>query len=140
VGSLSVPRTRHTATILADGRVLIVGGRSDDERWGPDHLLAEVWDPATGLFRVAGSMPRPHPLHTATLLDDGRVLVVSGAQGLVWDPATEEFSADAWLVEPRLAHTAVALADGRVLIVGGVVPEPPGGPLTSVEVYQPPAR
>jgi large repetitive protein len=137
-GSLAAPRTGHTATLLADGRVLIIGGRADDDSWrGPDHVSAEIWDPATDNFRPAGTLPEPRPLHTATLLDDGPVLVVGGAQSLVWDPASGEFAGDAWLAEPRLGHSAAPLSDGSVLIVGGIVAKPGWEYLLSAEIYQP---
>ena len=60
-----------TATLLLDGRVLVVGGYGA----GP---LAEVWGPGTGVFSPAGELNQEREGHTATLLQDGRVLVVGG--------------------------------------------------------------
>ena len=89
-GSLTGARTGHTATLLPDGRVLIVGGCCDD-----DLASAEVWDPATASFGPAGSLAEVRSGHTATLLPDGRVLVVGGdeqggdvhASAEVWAPS-----------------------------------------------------
>lgn len=51
-GSMSTPRASHTATLLADGTVLIVGGRSGTE----DLATAEIYDPSTDTFASTGSM------------------------------------------------------------------------------------
>ncbi len=121
-GSLAEGRSFHTATLLPDGRVLVVGGASSSSSL---RTSAEVWDPATGSFSPAGSLAIGLSRHTATLLPDGRVLVVGGgwenAQGSaeLWDPATESFSPAASMAEGRWGHTATLLPDGRVLVVGG---------------------
>ena len=120
-GSLTEARSIHTATLLTDGRVLLVGG------WGTGPLAsAEVWDPATGTFSATGSLAEDRGGHGATLLADGRVLAVGGdgsagslASAEVWDPATGTFSATGSLTEARSNHTATLLPDGRVLVVGG---------------------
>ena len=71
-------RQQHTATLLPDGRVLIAGGYwSDGQKW---RVLSstEMYDPADGHVqpdRLDGCTPSSH---TATLLDDGRVLIVGG--------------------------------------------------------------
>ena len=124
-GSLAQARTWHTATLLRDGRVLVVGGTSAEL---PDVdgfvASAEVWDPLTGTFSPSGSLAEARgAYHTATLLRDGRVLVVGGMGGEgsaeVWDPATGAFEPAGALVEARSGHTATLLSDGRVLVVGG---------------------
>ena len=103
-GSLAAARGWHAATLLTDGRVLVIGGWDGDD----DVASAEVWDPATNAFSPAGSLTAVHDGHTATPLLDGRVLVVGGvgttpgflASAEVWDPATKAF-------EPgRLARAA----------------------------------
>ncbi len=140
VAWLTVPRFKPTETLLADGRVLVVGGGATNEL-GPDPDAAEIWDPATGAFSRAGSLIETRINHTATLLSDGRVLVIGGwggsdflASAEVWDPTTETFSPTGSLDEARSLHTATLMPDGRVLVIGGWRGE---GELTSAEIWDP---
>src|SRR5262245_28285515 len=93
--SLQVARTGHTATLLGNGQVLLVGGASG----GAALDTAEVFDPATGAFTAVGSMGTPRTDHAAVLLGDARVLVSGGqnsggalATSEYFDPATGTFS------------------------------------------------
>ena len=72
---LTTPRSEHTATVLQDGRVLVIGGTGAD---GTTLATAELWDPADGTFAPTGSLLEARSRHAATLLSDGRVLVVGG--------------------------------------------------------------
>ena len=126
-GPMSYPRWNHSATRLADGRVLVVGG---DDVGGPltHRGTAEVFDPATGTWSLTGTLNIPRAAFTATLLPNGTVLVAGGvdnsdntvASAEIYDPAAGTWRFTGKLVEPRLVHTATALADGRVLLVGGM--------------------
>jgi hypothetical protein len=129
-GSLDEPRLMPTATLLQDGRVLVIGGLGGPARDQVSLDSAEMWDPATTSFSRTGSPRKPRAAHTATLLGDGRVLVVGGVRlragapktlgsAEVWDPASETFSPTGALAEARYVHTATLLPDGRVLVIGG---------------------
>jgi hypothetical protein len=136
-GDMTHPRLGHAATLLADGRVLVTGGFSSGEG-SPAGISrsAEIWDPASGRFRLLpATMAAARADHTATRLPDGKVLVVGGYSvegnpplAEVFDPASETFAP---LATPglasRAAHAAVALAGGDVLILGG---ENPAGTVT----------
>jgi Tol biopolymer transport system component len=161
-GSMGTPRLRPTATLLQDGRVLIAGGIT-----GPSPVAslpvvlasypsaitvatssdvlatAELYDPATGRFSRTGSMRFFRDSHTATLLRDGRVLVVGGggegyasrSEAELYDPATGTFSRTGSLKSGRWLHTATLLRDGRVLIAGGKASD--DKTYASAEVYDP---
>lgn len=98
--------------------MLIVGG----EVRGKDVASAEIYDPATGRFSPTGSPAVARSQHTATLLDDGRVLIAGGsgdATAEIYDPATGSFSSAGSMRVSRSGHTATLLKNGRVLIAGG---------------------
>jgi len=127
--STLVPRISHTATLLPDGKVLIAGGRRCDAGGCSFDLLssAELFDPVTESFSATGSMSFARKDHTATLLNNGTVLVTGGGKSgggdyrtaEVFDPATGIFTRVADMAQGRLQHTASLLADGRVLVAGG---------------------
>ena len=75
-GSLNTPRYLHTATLLANGKVLVAGGVNG----GPRAILnnAELYDPATGTWSVTAALNTGRTNHTATLLPNGKVLIVGG--------------------------------------------------------------
>lgn len=139
-GDLLLPRAQHTATLLLDGRILTVGGRT----WNNEQLAeAEIFDPATGTTTQVASMNTPRHDHSATLLKDGRVLIAGGyntrqqwlSDSEIYDPAS-----DTWTVIPMLAthgvqHSATRLQDGRVLVVGGV--DESGMGTDRVEIFDP---
>ena len=129
---LAQGRWGHTATLLEDGRVLVVGGQ---ETPSGKLATAEVYD-LTGTWSSAGSMSEVRgTAHTATLLADGRVLVVGDSSSVeVYDPSSGQWSVTGSMSNERLEHTATLLVDGRVLIAGGLAGR---RDLDSAEVYDP---
>lgn len=138
--AMSAARAAHTATALADGRVLIAGGFTGEENAA---LGAEVYDPAAERFTPLPRMIELRHSHTATPLPSGKVLLVGGfAAGStvvtaaeIFDPATSSFTATGPLRSPRAGHVAVLLGSGKVLIAGGVGPD--WTFLSSAELYDP---
>jgi hypothetical protein len=99
--SLPEPLISHTATRLADGRVLVVGGETEIGIGAV--AAAEIYDPATGMWTPTGSLHTARWEHSAALLGDGRVLVADGvgADGYaldsaeMYDPATGKWTVTA---------------------------------------------
>jgi hypothetical protein len=200
-GSMLSERAEHTATLLPSGKVLIVGGfnghpadAADDPPWDP--LGLEIFDPATGRFSPAGTDGTTRIGHGASLLWDGRILLVGGVwdvqnrheqppaprdseffdpsdasfspagdirfsqsgftftelsgrqvllaggwdrngpvtRASVIDAATSSVTATPGMLVPRMGHTATLLLDGRVLVTGGN--DGQGTVYTSAEVFQ----
>lgn len=139
-GSLGTARELHTATKLADGRVLVAGGL-----YGGSTVLrsAEIYNPARGRFSTTGSMSYTRFGHTKTLLN-GKVLVTGGRTANNVSHKTTEWyspSSGTWSAGPsmnfdRYRHTATTLKDGRILITGGYS-STRGHTLPSAEIYDP---
>lgn len=124
-GKLSAARAHHSATRLADGKVIIVGGM---ERNGVFFDTAEIFNPATNKFtKASGKMSIARVGHTATLLPNGKILIVGGWSGgdapessaEIYDPKTEKFMLIGNAHRRLSGHTATLLDTGKVLIAGG---------------------
>jgi len=134
-------RFLHTATLLQDGTVLIVGGALTST--SDPVATAEVYHPDTGIFTMTHAMTTAREQHTATLLADGRVLIAGGTTSTgtgdlhptatveVYDPSTGSFSTTGLMAEARSFHTATLLPSGKVLVAGG------GDENSTAEVYDP---
>lgn len=125
VGSLASLRAAHAATTLADGRVLIAGGCTEDSCEGIT-ASTELLDPATGASTPGPEMREPRVGQAAVLLPDGRVLMIGGfqpgtqtASTEIFDPAKIAFTAGPDLLEPLADPVAVVLRDGSILVAGG---------------------
>ena len=123
--SMNVARLVHTATLLSDGRVLVAGGWPDPPTHSGLLSSAELYDPATGTWTRTVNMNVARGAHTATLLSDGKVLLV-GARGEnansaeLYDPATGIWSFTGSTTTPHHGyHSATLLPNGMVLVAGG---------------------
>ena len=139
--SMAIGRMDHTATLLADGRVAITGGRGIPTDY---YRQTEVYDTATGIFTSAPDMRTARSQHSATLMSDGvHILIAGGLEGTTVKGDVELWSVTATvaagtLSQSRYAHGAALLGDGRVIIGGGMIDAPLGANPTvtsSVEVY-----
>jgi N-acetylneuraminic acid mutarotase len=139
---MTTPRESHTVTLLPNGKVLVTGG------YGSNLISSltnseELYDPATGKWTPTGSMNAARGDHTATLLQNGKVLVAGGANDSgalfsaeLYDPATGTWTNTGELNVARDHHTATLLANGKVLVVGGSGRSFPYE-LSSTELYDP---
>jgi hypothetical protein len=130
VGSMATPRESHTATTLADGRILVTGGHNGRREAMEVFASAEIFDARSGKFSGAGSLVIPRHKHDAILLNDGRVLIVGGADRTdrnyfasteLFDPATNSFSRGPEMENSRykIIGTSALLPNGDVLITSG---------------------
>lgn len=129
-GSLATERFNHTATLLSNGKVLVAGGSNAINSYIPD---AELYDPSTGSWTTTGSLATGRNVNTATLLPNGKVLVAGGfgettppsqitallASAELYDPSTGSWAETGSLTIARGYHTATLLPNGKVLVVGG---------------------
>lgn len=144
-GSLNTGRRLHTATLLPSGKVLVTGGSSG----GPLYSSAELFDPTgnsgAGSWTTTANMSVSRDRHTATLLPNGKVLVVGGGNGSgqrssaeLFDPAGNS-GAGSWTTTGSMAyarefHTATLLPNGKVLVAGGFDGD---DSITSAELFDP---
>jgi Kelch motif len=144
LGSLHVvspmlePRSGHAAVLLANGKVLIVGGMRRNQDF---YRTAELYDPATEKFSATGSMALARVGPAAVRLPSGRVLVVGGYVGHsvtdvaeIYDPATGKFSDAGRMTQKRGRPAVTLLTTGDVLITGGSENDGPGG-VASAELF-----
>jgi hypothetical protein len=179
------PRVFFTTTLLNNGMVVITGGLdewglNENRPSGNRYWTGEIYDPApgadgsfpngsfadigNGVDRPGGQMADGRVLHTATLLDDGNVLIAGGTTVLEgqyviavktadlwvpperdpWNSATGSFLAiPGGLTHARGGHTATRLPDGTVLLAGGLdgvdlsAGPQTGTPVIDAEIYDP---
>ncbi len=130
-GAMLSKRIGHRATLLSDGEVLVTGGNlatpTSSGAKVNEGAMAEIYNPATGKWRLTGAMNQGRSSHTATLLPDGKVLVAGGATNSImrlssaelYDPKTEQWTKTASMKFVRGSHTATLLTNGLVLVAGG---------------------
>jgi N-acetylneuraminic acid mutarotase len=138
---LLTAREGPTATLLANGKVLVTGG--DQAKSGDILASAEIYDPLTGQWTAAGAMRNARVDHSAVLLSDGKVLVAGGfgqedlpTNVELYDPVTGSWSPTIPLITGRTGHSAFWLADGTVVLVGGFNFHDVDGSAAS-EIYDP---
>jgi hypothetical protein len=148
-GSMATARGWHSCTRLDDGRVLAVGGMDSNPEATASLKGAELYDPASQRWGLTGEMRTPRAGHTATLLADGRVLVVGGwsqrsspltpalTSAEIYDPRTGAWSDGGAMAVAREGHLATLLPDGRVLVAGGRSGRPSSAALESTELFDP---
>jgi hypothetical protein len=119
--SLVTARDLHTATLLFNGNVLVVGGHHESATYAS----AELYDPVLGTWTATGSLGTARYSHTATLLPNGNVLVAGGrASNVTASAELYNLASGIWMATGSLPrggtynHTATLLRSGNVLVVG----------------------
>jgi chitodextrinase len=155
-GSLNIARMGHTATLLGNNQVIIMGGWNDGPNSSTEGFVgvSELYNPATGVFTSTTELNTWRYNHTATVLSNGKILIVGGILGYsssgyicyptcppseLYDPVANQFSNSGFLITQRENHTATLLSSGNVLVTGGDNGQPFGSPyyqaLANVEIY-----
>lgn len=126
--ALDSARSDHTATMLSNGTVLVIGGKNSAGEALNNVVLYTPAASGPGAWIPKKNLTTARYAHTATLLSDGRVLVVGGKNTAgdsltdvtIYDPATNTWADDALdLTDARADHTTVSLRTGKVLVMGG---------------------
>ena len=141
-GNMSTALYAYTQTLLPNGKVLVAGGYERNCGTPPCPVLssAELYDPSTSTWSPTGSMSTARSGHTATLLQNGRVLVAGGdsfGPAELYNPATGQWTATGSMNTARIYQYAVLLANGQVLVLFGSNDLTGTGLVTSTEVYDP---
>jgi len=127
-------RYNHTAVLLKDGKVWLAGGRNPAIAATGGYLVTtERYDPGSNTFQSASPMIEARAHHTATLMGDGKALVVGGYnqrdvlanKGItesaeIYDPVSNSVTPAATMSTRRQAHSALLSANGEVTVFGGL--------------------
>jgi large repetitive protein len=138
VSQLPVAVKQPTATLLADGTVLVVGtiDQSCGQWCNNEVAFASRYNPLTNSWNVTAAMSTTPGAHSASLLTNGKVLVIAewGNNTQLYNPATNIWSSAMSLIEHRTSYTVTSLPNGRVLVLGGLNVTT-GALLSTVEIY-----
>jgi hypothetical protein len=158
-GHLHDGRQFHSATLLADGNVLVAGGGTYEAYCTAGIDSAELYSPGLGSFAPTGAMTNRRYGQTSTLLQSGDVLITGGftydaaicgdldpspavATAELYHTSGGSFAATGSMAEAREGHTATLLPSGKILIAGGgtlggdYIPFAGAGSATA-EIYDP---
>lgn len=129
---MSLGRAYHTATLLANGNVLVVGGASRYPIAIDPFNSSEIYNPTTNIWSKAAdvlSTTRFSSVHTATVITGGNIIIIGGigtssSSGFPLTIESYDSVADSWsnagsLPNGRYVHTSSLLSDGRILLAGG---------------------
>ena len=118
--STSAIHPQHTATLLGDGTVLVVGGSPT-----AFSASAEIFNPSQGVWSYVGAPLSARNNHAAVALPDGDAFIIGGrtsdisADVVLFSAATRTFALAGALDRPRVSATATLLSNGSVLVAGG---------------------
>lgn len=146
-GSLHQARQDFTATLLQDGKVLVVAGADHETGHSIIYKSVEIYDPQTARWTRVADMDIGRFGAQAILLADGTVLVAAGSgngQSMVvselYDPMTGAWTNTGSLNTQHGAFcAAISLPDGRVLLAGGL-DESGSSLVKAAEIYDPKSR
>ena len=119
--------------------ILIAGGFDPN---GNALNTTELFDPASDTFATGPTMVSPHAQHTATLLQDGTVLIAGGCGSSgaynqtyvaeIYNPASNTMTQVGNTTKPRQDYAASLLNSGEVLLAGGYLSTE-----STADIYEP---
>jgi hypothetical protein len=142
-----MPINPISATLLHNGKVLIVAGSENDasnNSTGSESYRAAVWDP-TGTTESSISVRElTYDVFCSgtAALPDGRSLIVGGTSSYsftgenrasIFNTATGQYVQSQSMHDGRWYGTATALADGRIMAMSGLTQS--GGTSQTIEIY-----
>lgn len=129
---------------LPSGKVLAIGGRSDDFSWSKPYRC-QIYDPDSNTWSATGGMSELSSRFVTVVLSSGGILAIGGANAAqvtstceLYDHVRGTWIQTGSLITPRYAHNAVVLASGKALVFGGVTSQ--GTLIESCELYDPITR
>jgi Kelch motif len=138
-------RAEFGVTLLATGQVLVAGGCTayDQNGCAATTTSAEIYDPATGLWKATGALRAARFAVTATRLASGKVLVAGGATAAldalnsseIYDPTAKTWTLGPKMVLARSGYASIMLPTGKVLFMGGENIN--GVSINNAELYNP---
>lgn len=139
VAPMAKARAFHTATKIANGKVVVVGGYDDN---GVALTSIEIYNPATDTWVTSTqSLVSGAGYHCATLMASNKVLISGGFNGAIslvktyeYDAATDTLTAVGDLAAGRYAHRAILLPNSNIFAVGGISA---GVATATTEIYSP---
>lgn len=128
---MRAPRWLPELVAVKERGALAIGGRSGEELTA----TIERYDAAKDAWTEFGSLAEPRQFHSATLLENGRVLVAGGFTGApngsgiaraeLIDPETGAVVDTTPMPGGRYMHEAARLPSGAVLVTGGFTADAP---------------
>jgi hypothetical protein len=147
VGTMTLKRAGHTSTLLADGRVVLTGGYSQQGSIGWQRSI-DLFNPKTNSWTAGTPMSGSRSGHTADPLANGKVLVTGGNgsaptnSAVLFDPAANG-GLGAWsatantLATGRYQHKSLVLSSGKVLVVSGKDGTTTSKEVSTAELFDP---
>jgi hypothetical protein len=136
ISSMNSPRSAHTANLLLEGKVLVIGGRNSNGVLSS----CEVYDSQNGTWRNVGNLREGRCYHTSVTLQSGEVLIIGGEGGSGVLTSVEAYVGGRFEVRRRLNkgrryHNSLLLYSGLVVTVGGEGSN--GDAVREIEIYDP---
>lgn len=129
ISGLNIPRFKHSAALLNDGRVLILGGVGDSPNF-PVLSSAEIYNPKINKFELAGNMNIERKKPNLYVLKNGDVIISGGYDNIkrrwareieIYNPKTNKFKVLGLNILSSEALAETLLKNDNILYTGGCI-------------------